>query len=295
FQINLQQKLEQCEIIFGIGTMMSLKISKINLQRGLYRAIEQYMLVADQSLNIQQNETKSRFLFSAGRMEMERIRTYKPTVSSVSQARVLMIGPLGAGKSSFFNSINSVFRGHITNQAMSSSSSTSLTTQFRAYSLKDGREGKLLPIALCDTMGLDESKGAGLNVDDISSILQSHLPDSYQVFNYILDVASNRNLKDKIHCVVYVFDTCKVSIMSNKLEEKLEAIRSKVNLQGIPRMMEVVSTKLGVPLSCIVPVKNYTRDLELDLNCDVLLLSAVIQMLHFADNYFDEGLRRSPM
>ena len=46
--------------------------------------------------------------------------------------------------------------------------------------------------------------------------------------------------------------------------------------------------RLGVPLSCVVPVKNYNEELELDLKCDILLLSAVIQMLRFVDNYFDE-------
>uniref|UniRef100_A0A3Q2GKZ6 Interferon-induced protein 44-like n=1 Tax=Cyprinodon variegatus TaxID=28743 RepID=A0A3Q2GKZ6_CYPVA len=91
---------------------------------------------------------------------IESIQSYKPTVSSVSQARVLLIGQVGAGKSSFFNSINSVFKGHVTWQAFSGCSSTSLTTQFRTYSLKAGREGKPLPIILCDTMGLEDSKGA---------------------------------------------------------------------------------------------------------------------------------------
>jgi len=43
-----------------------------------------------------------------------------------------------------------------------------------------------------------------------------------------------------------------------------------------------------VPLSCVVPVKNYSEELELDLNVDVLLLSAVLQMLRFADNHFDD-------
>ncbi len=52
--------------------------------------------------------------------------------------------------------------------------------------------------------------------------------------------------------------------------------------------VQEVSTLLGVPLSCIVPVKNYSEELELDPNCDILLLSAIIQMLRFADNYFDE-------
>ncbi|KAM4549129.1 interferon-induced protein 44-like [Odontesthes bonariensis] len=254
---------------------------------------------------------------------MESIKTYKPTVSSVSQARVLLIGPVGAGKSTFFNSINSVFRGHVTSQAISGSSTTSLTTQFRTYSLKAGREGKPLPIILCDTMGLEEGKGAGLDIDDISSILEGHLPNCYQfnpsapLHSEVHGYRKSPGLRDKIHCVAYVIDACKISIMPAKLEEKLDAIRRKVNLKGIPQlvlltkvdeacplvkedvtkiyasgyikdMLQEASERLGVPLSCVVPVRNYSEELELDLNCDILLLSAVIQMLRFADNYFDE-------
>uniref|UniRef100_A0A3Q4N7E0 Interferon-induced protein 44-like n=1 Tax=Neolamprologus brichardi TaxID=32507 RepID=A0A3Q4N7E0_NEOBR len=256
---------------------------------------------------------------------IESIKSYKPTVSSVTQSRVLLIGPVGAGKSSLFNSVNSVFRGHVTSQAISGSSSTSLTTQFRSYSVKAGREGKPLPIILCDTMGLEESKGAGLDIDDLSSILKGHLPDCYQ-FNPSAPLhpeahsyRTSPGLKDKIHCVVYVIDTCKVSIMPTGLEEKLDSIRRKVNLLGIPQLvlltkvdeacplvkedvrnvyksgyikdvMQEISSRLGVPLSCVVPVRNYSEELELDMNCDILLLSAVIQMLRFVDNYFDEML-----
>ncbi|XP_039456552.1 interferon-induced protein 44-like [Oreochromis aureus] len=254
---------------------------------------------------------------------IESIKSYKPTVSSVTQARVLLIGPVGAGKSSFFNSVNSVFRGHVTSQAISGSSSTSLTTQFRSYSVKAGREGKPLPIILCDTMGLEESKGAGLDIDDLNSILKGHLPDCYQ-FNPSAPLhpeahgyRKSPGLKHKIHSVVYVIDSCKISIMPTGLEEKLDAIRRKVNLMGIPQlvlltkvdeacplvkedvrniyksgyikdMMQEVGSRLGVPLSCIIPVKNYSEELEVDTDCDILLLSAVIQMLRFVDNYFDE-------
>ncbi len=52
--------------------------------------------------------------------------------------------------------------------------------------------------------------------------------------------------------------------------------------------MQEVGARLGVPLSCAVPVKNYSQELELDSNCDILLLNTVIQILRFADNYFDE-------
>ena len=69
-------------------------------------------------------------LFHRNRRKLlDHIQTYKPIISSVSKVRVLLIGPVGAGKSSFFNSIKSIFRGHVTSQAMAGSSGTSLTTQ----------------------------------------------------------------------------------------------------------------------------------------------------------------------
>uniref|UniRef100_A0A3B3DVB7 G domain-containing protein n=1 Tax=Oryzias melastigma TaxID=30732 RepID=A0A3B3DVB7_ORYME len=238
---------------------------------------------------------------------MESIQFYKPLNSSVTQARVLLVGPVGVGKSSFFNSINSVFRGHVTSQAISGSSSTSLTTQFRTFSVKAGREGKPLPLILCDTMGLEEGVGAGPVIDDISNILKGHLPDRYQ-FNPTGPLQSEAHgfckspdLKDKIHCVTYVLDASKISIMSTKIEEKLKAIRRTVNLM-IPQLLLLTKVdeacalvredvrnvyrsgyikELGVPLSCIIPVKNYSEELELDTNTDILLLSAVVQMLRF--------------
>ncbi|XP_067271952.1 interferon-induced protein 44-like isoform X2 [Pseudorasbora parva] len=254
---------------------------------------------------------------------MESIRNHKPMMTSVSRVRILMIGPVGAGKSSFFNSINSVFMGRITSKAMSGSAGTSLTTQFRTYPVKDGREGKPLPFVLCDTMGLEEQSGAGLDIDDVSSILQGHVPDRYK-FNPIgpyqpdeQKASRPASLQEKIHCVVYVIDATKISLMSSKLEDKLAAIRKKVNSLGIAQIVlmtkvdeacplvegdlqslyvssyiktkvQEVSSRLGVPVSCVLPVKNYSQELELELNCDVLLLTALQQTLNFADDYLDD-------
>ncbi|KAL0160278.1 hypothetical protein M9458_044003 [Cirrhinus mrigala] len=145
---------------------------------------------------------------------------HKPLMTSVSQVRILMIGPVGAGKSSFFNSINSIFTGHVTTKAI-------LTVQFRTYPVNDGREGKPLPFVLCDTMGLEEQSGAGLDIEDISSILQGHIPDRYKQ-----KASRPASLQEKIHCVVYVIDATKISLMSDKLQEKLASIRRKVNSLG---------------------------------------------------------------
>ncbi|XP_062306733.1 interferon-induced protein 44-like [Osmerus eperlanus] len=250
---------------------------------------------------------------------IESIKQYKPIISSVSRAKVLLIGPVGAGKSSFFNSINSIFRGHVANQALSGSSSTSLTTRFRTYSVKAGREGKPLPIILCDTMGLEEATGVGIDVDDVISILKGHMPNRHQFHPSVplQTVDKSAQLKDQIHCVAYVIDGCKVSIMSAKMEAKLSAIRWKINRLGIPQLVlmtkvdeacpdvaddlrniyvsqyirtkaQEVSVRLGVPLSCVLPVKNYSEELELDLSTDILLLTALVQMLRSTDSYFDD-------
>lgn len=143
---------------------------------------------------------------------MQDILAYRPGIKAVPQARILLVGPVGAGKSSFFNSINSAFRGNMTCQAISGTSDKSVTTQvslsrsatrtnrvrgnpnatltarahprpqYRTYRIKAGKSGKCLPLVLCDTMGLEEMKGAGLDTEDLVNIFKGHIADRYQVF-----------------------------------------------------------------------------------------------------------------
>lgn len=60
---------------------------------------------------------------------LKNILKYRPGISAVPQARILLVGPVGAGKSSFFNSINSIFRGSMTCQAIAGTADKSVTTQ----------------------------------------------------------------------------------------------------------------------------------------------------------------------
>lgn len=46
----------------------------------------------------------------------------------IPEARILLIGQVGGGKSSFYNTIGSIFRGRISNKAASGSVMKSLTT-----------------------------------------------------------------------------------------------------------------------------------------------------------------------
>uniref|UniRef100_A0A674JDN7 TLDc domain-containing protein n=1 Tax=Terrapene triunguis TaxID=2587831 RepID=A0A674JDN7_9SAUR len=262
-------------------------------------------------------------LISKEKMErgkiMEEIRSYKPYLNSVPQIRILVLGPIGAGKSSFFNSVNSVFRGYVTSQAIAGSDNTSVTTQYRTYPVKDGRDGKPLPIIFCDTMGIEEKSGTGLEIDEVSNIIKGHVPDRYQVgflqFYAVRLISFNTpSLKDQIHCVAFVIDGCKIEILPEKLEEKLKQLRRKVNQFGIPQLvlltkvdeicptieedvqiihfvpflqMRITAEKLGIPLAQIVPVKNYCSELDLLCDVDILLLSAVRQLIRLAESYLD--------
>lgn len=266
--------------------------------------------------NVQWNSERRKALLST-------ISSWKPSVSSVKQARVLLVGPVGAGKSSFFNSINSVFKGYVSGQANTGTAGTSLTTQFRTYYMKPGSGVSHVPFILCDSMGLEEGLNTGLDVDDFSSILKGHIQDRYQ-FNPSMPIqpdsphfCKSPGLKDKIHCVVYVIDTCKVKLLSDKMIDKFAVFRRKTNQLGIPqlvlltkldeacplvaedlknvyhshyinKMVQEVSAQLGVSLSAVVPVKNYCQELEIDPQTDILLLNAVVQILRATEGYFDD-------
>ena len=59
---------------------------------------------------------------------------YKPAEDAdVRAANILLLGQIGAGKSTFFNSVNSIFRGRITSKACSGSFEHSVTTMVKYF------------------------------------------------------------------------------------------------------------------------------------------------------------------
>lgn len=71
------------------------------------------------------------FIKTAHKLKEELVDYGQDIETGVTAANILLIGQIGVGKSSFFNSVNSIFRGKITSKARSGSFQHSLTTVVR--------------------------------------------------------------------------------------------------------------------------------------------------------------------
>ncbi|XP_034143054.1 interferon-induced protein 44-like [Esox lucius] len=106
----------------------------------------------------------------------------------------------------------------------------------------------------------------------------------------------------------------KIQLMSEKVLTKMKMIRGKASELGIPQVvvmtmtdkacplvnndlkkiytsmeikkkMQMCSNELGVPVNCILPVKNYHEEGGLDNDMDILILNAFSQIVHHSNDY----------
>ncbi|XP_078340011.1 interferon-induced protein 44-like isoform X4 [Crassostrea virginica] len=254
----------------------------------------------------------------------EEIVDYAPDDDSeVTSTNILLIGQIGAGKSSFFNSVNSIFRGKITSQARSGSFEHSLTTVFRKYAIKDQKSGQNLKLRLCDTRGLEED--SSVDPQDIVYILDGNVPDRYQ-FNpssplspETLGFVRNPELGAMIHCVAFVVDGSTVDVIPEKILRQIKVLQTKMNQRNIPQVVyltkldkvcpkveedtkhvfhsaavrdtvDKVADVMGLPRGYVLPIKNYESETILDPNMDILVLNALKQTINFADDYIEEQM-----
>lgn len=57
--------------------------------------------------------------------------------------------------------------------------------------------------------------------------------------------------------------------------------------------MSKAAALLGMSTSSIVPVKNYSSEVDLDVNTDVLLLSAVDHILQYTNLFFQDNTQQT--
>ncbi|KAM9455075.1 interferon-induced protein 44-like [Clarias gariepinus] len=256
---------------------------------------------------------------------LRKVKDFQPGTAEVSELKILLYGPIGTGKSSLINSINTVLQGHNTVTALANSvhgQSHSFTLKFKTHRLKNAGPGSFYPFVFIDIMGLEDGSN-GIQTNDINKILQGHVKDSY-IFNPLKMIdkedpnyIKHPDLKDRVHCLVSVLPADKISMMSDKVMQKMRDVRQKANDLGIPQVvvmprvdiscplvsrnprkiytskkvkekMKECSHKLGVPMNCIYPVQNYYEQITNDMDMDILILMAMTDIVRFANDYIED-------
>ncbi|XP_036427314.1 interferon-induced protein 44-like [Colossoma macropomum] len=251
------------------------------------------------------------------------LKNCKISNDNIRELRFLLHGPVGAGKSSTINTIKTIFEGHqfINCLAASDLSGESFTTKYQKYTIGG------LPFAFYDVMGIEEDQLKGAHTDDIISALKGHIPNDYEFKPQAPMDEDNRyyisdpTLNDKIHCLVSVLAADRVTLMDNKVIQKMKTIRAEASKLGIPQLvfmtrvdcvckltkenvakiyqskkikekMEECSTRLGVPMNCIFPLKNYHEETKMNEKLNCLMLEAFMQAVHSADDYVKKFSRK---
>ncbi|XP_063068474.1 interferon-induced protein 44-like [Engraulis encrasicolus] len=145
--------------------------------------------------------------------------------------RLLLLGPVGAGKSSIINSINSIFQDRVMiGTLVAATPSFSFTRNYNTYEITT-KQGKALPFVFNDIMGLETSAEEGIHLEDIKSVIGGHIPEDY-MFDPSHPLSSHDRrynispaLSDRVHCLVSVVAADRVSPGLDKYLEKMREVR----------------------------------------------------------------------
>ncbi|KAK1877574.1 Interferon-induced protein 44 [Dissostichus eleginoides] len=182
--------------------------------------------------------------------DLQIVKDYQPFKEEV-QLRFLLYGPTGAGKSSFFNSVDSVLRGKITHRAAADAVfHGSFTTKYREYKIQKV-PGTHYPFVFNDIMGIEKDAGRGVCLEDIKLAMKGHVKDGYK-FNPISYISEDNqhynrdpSLNDRVHVLVCVIrgntaglqnDDNPSQLLTENFETKLREVRLAANDMGIPEI-----------------------------------------------------------
>lgn len=247
------------------------------------------------------------------------MQNYKPQIEG-QQLRILLHGPVGAGKSSFINSVHSVLNGRMYTQALADNTFHGcFTKQYTTYKIPKRGPETFYPFVFNDVMGLDPSGGA--LVEDIKLAMMGHVKEDYwfnptsALSSHSCDHLYNKNPteNDKVHVLVCVVPANTVSQIRDETVQKIRKIRTEASELKIPQVailtkideacpeikqdlkkvyrikylkekMEEFSAEVGIPMNCIFPVKNYHSEIDLNSDVDSLILSALKSIINFGDD-----------
>ncbi|XP_029968426.1 interferon-induced protein 44-like [Salarias fasciatus] len=237
----------------------------------------------------------------------------------------MLYGPVGAGKSSFINSVSTTLRGRITAGAgtgtVQSVEGQSLTKKYKTHRIKKDGTGDHCNFVFNDIMGIEDGTGHGVHVDDIKLAMMGHVKDEYK-FNPVSPLTSDDpgynqspSPDDKIHILVCVCSANASEITDSVLHkmrdirefaleldipqllivtkvdeacpETQKSLRNVYRSKHVKKKMAEFSSKVGIPMNFIYPVKNYSEENSTNPDADTLILNVLRMIIDLGDDFLD--------
>ncbi|XP_045066156.1 interferon-induced protein 44-like isoform X2 [Coregonus clupeaformis] len=232
------------------------------------------------------------------------------------------MGPPGSGKSSFINSVRSVMFGRVLLLPFIGTATKGFIKKLKSYDIRSERGGKPTSLTLCDVLALGDGETTGLTLTDALAVIKGHAPEGHD-FQSDAPIKADPSINYQIHCAVFVLNACQVMSTSEDLTETLRTLQAEIADLDIPQVvllthvdkvchtvqedvkfvyssrilqekMQKAAEVVGLPVSYVLPVKNYSSELSVSCNTDILLLSAVHHILQAVDDTYEENHHPTP-
>eukprot|EP00741_Cyanophora_paradoxa_P016174 tig00000042_g15614.t1 len=135
---------------------------------------------------------------------------WEPPSPHVPRANVLLFGPMGNGKSSFFNSLCTSLSSQVVQPSIVGGTASHVTNEFFEFNLNSMRELRDLNFSVYDSWGLDDENYGG---DEMDLILHGAMPLQFKMDNTVTEnlvrertggAVVTYSPARKIHSVVFI-------------------------------------------------------------------------------------------